>query len=275
MIKFCIEQGTAAEEQMALTGRLTNPAVEPELMLWNYSEPAIILGCSQRRQQAQWQQLQSTRRSGLDVICRRAGGGAVLAGPWMLSATLFIPVSHSLYRLSVPASFELFGRAWLATLAHSESDYAIDTELAHGDQFTPFNQRARMANVDWICFAGLSHGELLDTDGRKLVGLAQIRKKQCVALVSGLLLQPPPWQLLLNGNPQQSTEQSMQRCSTVLQQLIGSVVEKGVRIEPDSLGRLLLRCVFDEMLNNDIHVSIHVSTGAIPNVTPHSISQTF
>lgn len=228
-----------------LASKLASPAIEPELMVWDYTEPAIILGCSQRRHQPQWQALQRKRDSALSVVCRRAGGGVVLAGPWMLSATLFVPVSHVLSCLSLPASFELFGRAWSKTLMQG----GIDSELAQREDFAAFNQRAKRAGLDWICFAGLSHGELLDTDGRKLMGLAQIRKKQGLAVVSGLLLQTPPWYGLLSGHPQEAEEVTLQASNTVLQQLMGSVAVTGGLVERESLGRLL-----QEILNAEINL---------------------
>ena len=42
----------------------------------------------------------------------------------------------------------------------------------------------------------MSHGELVSADGRKLLGLAQIRKRNGVALVSGLHLSPCEWSVL-------------------------------------------------------------------------------
>ncbi|MFZ3220852.1 MAG: ligase, partial [Rhodoferax sp.] len=46
--------------------------------------------------------------------------------------------------------------------------------------------------------------ELVDAQGRKLVGLAQRRQRTGVLLVAGTLVSAPPWSLLCEamGNPQ-------------------------------------------------------------------------
>jgi lipoate---protein ligase len=243
VIKIRIERGSAVQEQEVLTSKLSRPVSVPELMVWDYTEPAIILGCSQRRNQTDWQDMRSKRKSALTVVCRRSGGGAVLAGPWMMSATLILPAAHALRQLSLPAGFELFGRAWSKALAK----VGIDNTLARSDRFAAFNQRAKAAALDWICFAGLSHGELLDADGRKLVGMAQIRQRRCSALVSGLFLQAPPWGVLLSANPQAGSQNALLKSNRVLQQLVGSVEGWGSGLESELLIKFLL-----ESLNREI-----------------------
>jgi hypothetical protein len=53
---------------------------------------------------------------------------------------------------------------------------------------------ARSAGMDWACFAGLSHGELIDGQGRKLLGTCQWRGRWGVVLSGGLLLGSTPWE---------------------------------------------------------------------------------
>jgi lipoate---protein ligase len=50
--------------------------------------------------------------------------------------------------------------------------------------------------LDWACFGSLSPWEVIDAQGRKLVGLAQRRRQSGVLLVAGTLIATPDWQLL-------------------------------------------------------------------------------
>jgi lipoate---protein ligase len=262
MIRLSIERGSAAQEQEVLASKLSRPVPVPELMVWSYTEPAIILGCSQKRYQTDWQDMRSKRKSSLTVVCRRSGGGAVLAGPWMLSATIFVPAAHPLSQLSLPASFELFGRAWSRALAK----VGIDNALANSDGVATFNQRAKAAALDWICFAGLSHGELLDADGRKLVGMAQIRQRQCAALVSGLFLQAPPWGALLSANPQAGSQNALMKSNLKLHQLVGAVEARSSGVESELLTKFLL-----ESLSIEIDSLCNVVVNPVYDLKPNAI----
>ena len=55
---------------------------------------------------------------------------------------------------------------------------------------------ANPIRLDWACFGGLSPWEVVDAQGRKLVGLAQRRRQTGALLVAGTLLSPPDWPLL-------------------------------------------------------------------------------
>ena len=53
-------------------------------------------------------------------------------------------------------------------------------------------------NLQWICFAGASHGELFDNKGRKLLGLAQVRKRHGIAVMMGMYDKPIDWPMLFS-----------------------------------------------------------------------------
>ncbi|MEH6578761.1 MAG: hypothetical protein V7731_16995 [Amphritea sp.] len=182
-------RGSMLDEQMMITEHLNAGISRPQLLLWQYDTAAIIMGCSQRPDEAQ---AQRAEQLGLPIVRRGSGGGAVLAGPWMLSATLFIPVEHPVAALNIIEIFSWLEKVWKQALIDSGVPCkGVDKALIDESKVI-----SKQHGVEWACYASLSHGEVVSPDGRKLVGLAQIRKRQGVALVSGLHLAPCDWRVL-------------------------------------------------------------------------------
>lgn len=190
--------GDMPAEQLQISEALAAKITHPALLFWRYDRPAVIMGRSQRPAE---ELLERGKTRGLDVQQRGSGGGAVFAGPWMLSVTMFLPADHPVAELGIIDIFKWFEAAWKRVLlAQGISCRSVDdAEIAQS------KETAKNAEVDWACYAGLSHGELVSENGRKLLGLAQIRKKNGVALVSGLHLGPSDWNVLadvVTANPQ-------------------------------------------------------------------------
>lgn len=184
-----IIQGSMLDEQRAITGLLNDGVEKPQLLLWQYDKAAVIMGCSQRPDDGQ---LQRAERAGLAIMRRGSGGGAVLAGPWMLSATLIIPPDHPVGKLDLIQLFGWFEQVWTKALI----DCGVSCKGVDKSLIDRSKQVSKDAGVQWACYASLSHGEVVSPDGRKLVGLAQIRKRKGIALVSGLHLQSCDWRAL-------------------------------------------------------------------------------
>lgn len=177
------------EEQGIITDLLNAGVRQPQLLLWQYDTPAIIMGCSQRPDDGQRQR---ALQEGLAIERRGSGGGAVLAGPWMLSVTVLVPAEHPVGQLDIIKIFSWLEQIWIRALQESGvSCKGVDKPLIEQSK-----QIAKREGVEWACYASLSHGEVVSLDGRKLVGLAQIRKRKGVALVSGLHLRSCDWQAL-------------------------------------------------------------------------------
>lgn len=166
---------------------LDNGVREPSAAMWTYSSVALILGRSQKSSAVM---LERAGEEGIDIVVRAAGGGAVIAGPWMCSHTLLVPPDHALARMSLPRSYEAVGEAWRRALGR----LGIPTHVAP-------RTTAGIAVIDhaahWACFAGLSCGELVGPDSRKILGLAQVRRRNGVAFCTGLLLTEPDWPRLV------------------------------------------------------------------------------
>lgn len=181
--------GTMPDEQQVISDYLKAGIEQPSLLLWQYRDPAVIMGCSQRPDEAQSDR---AMQAGLPIMRRGSGGGAVLAGPWMLSFTLFIPADHPIAELNIIDIFGWFEQIWMQTL----QQVGVPAQGVNKAMIDHSKKVAKEQSVDWACYAGLSHGEIVSLDGRKLVGLAQIRKRKGVALVSGLHLAACDWSLL-------------------------------------------------------------------------------
>lgn len=177
----------AHAEQAWIAEQLTTGLSVPQLALVEYFRPALIYGRRGGDEDA------ARRRAGeldYDLLRRRSGGGAVLAGPWLLGVNLLLPAAHGLAQLSPVESFRWFGRCWQQVLR----EQGRASQLADATSIATHNATAQAAALDWICFAGLGHGELLDMQGRKLLGLAQYRSRLGVLLSAGLLIAPTPWE---------------------------------------------------------------------------------
>ena len=185
-----ITVGDASSEQVKIRALLDAGVTRPQLMMWQYSLPALVLGRSQRPSPELLGRAMNER---IALVSRSSGGGAVLAGPWMLSLTLLLPAAHELARASLPAGYRSVGEACRRALER----FRMRTEIAHGAATSSSKQPPQSARPDWACFATVSHGELLTAGGRKIVGIAQVRRRDAVAICVGVLVDPPDWGALV------------------------------------------------------------------------------
>lgn len=158
----------------------------PAWRVWTYAVPSVVLGCAQRGLYADVLQRLDGRH---EVLMRASGGGAVLSGPWLVGVSVALPPSHDWVRESPVDSYREFGHLHVAALkamgVPSRTLPPLSSVTANG---TP--------EIDWACFGGLSAWELVNSEGRKLTGLAQRRCKQGVLLVAGTLTGLTDWALL-------------------------------------------------------------------------------
>jgi lipoate-protein ligase A len=149
--------------------------------VWRYDRAAVVLGRGQRSDAA----LEArARRLGLEVHGRATGGGAVLAGPWMIGATVVLPPGHRRAIPDLRASYRWLGEAhgrWLERLGVRVE--LVDKPVDRG--------------LGWACYGGSSYGEL-DAGGAKLVGLAQARRRTGALFSAGTLVSRVPWELLVD-----------------------------------------------------------------------------
>lgn len=152
------------------------PLREPIVRVAIGSRALLVLGRSQRGLPVD--------ETVLPVVRRASGGGAVLAGPWLLRATVSLPPRHRLTQGGIVAAARWFGDVHLRWLRAHGIDAA---ELYDGP-----------STDHWACFAGRGPGEIV-VDGRKIAGIAQRWGAARITLSGGTLLTPPPWQLLVRA----------------------------------------------------------------------------
>lgn len=124
---------------------------------------------------------------GPEILVRSSGGGAVLAGPWMLAASVALPADHVLVSGGAIDSYRWLGECVAAALR--------ECGVAAARAIAP-QKMARTRNPsEWACFGALSPWEVVAGE-RKIAGLAQVRRRRGILLVTGVLLEAPPWELL-------------------------------------------------------------------------------
>lgn len=175
----------AAAEQSWNHVQLHSAVDRPKIVFWTCRNPAVVLGGAQKSSP---DMCQRSRQSGIDLLKRRAGGGAVLVGPWMLSMSLVVPPGHPLASMGLHASYEWLGGVHAAAL----QSIGIASQVLRSDDIA---RREPDNALSWACYGGFSVGEIV-VDGRKLVGLAQLRSKRGVLFVSGAHLYSPDWGVL-------------------------------------------------------------------------------
>lgn len=150
------------------------------------SRPALVIGSGQKLSDVDHTAL---RQQGVTIHRRSSGGTAVLFVPGLLMQDIALPLEHPLYHPDVSESYRWLGDVWQATLAQFGIHTSlIDIAAARADRQTldPLIARA--------CFGGQSPYEVL-VAGRKLVGFAQIRRREGVLFQVGLYTHWPGRQL--------------------------------------------------------------------------------
>ena len=155
----------AANGETGLTATIVSPA-------------ALVLGSAQSEADA---------ATALDVVRRGTGGGAVLCDAGTLLIDLAAPGGHPLAVEDVTEAYRPVGetlQAALGGLGLACRTVGVEEARAMDD--------ARKAAARRACWAGLSPYELVLADGRKLVGLAQRRRKGAVLHQIAIPVTTPP-----------------------------------------------------------------------------------
>lgn len=138
------------------------PALAPTIV----APPALVLGSAQPEADA---------LTTLDVVKRGTGGGAVLCDAGTLLIDLAVPAGHALAPADVTDAYRPLGEALQAALG----GLGVDCRTVTVEEARTMDD-ARKAAARRACWAGLSPYELVLGDGRKLVGLAQRRRRGAV-----------------------------------------------------------------------------------------------
>lgn len=195
--------GLDAEAEQQWNARQLQEAVTaPLIKVWTYRQGAVVLGRSQHA----LADGPAPAPGMLPLVKRGAGGGAVLVGPWLLSASILLPLDDPrIAGVSIPDSYRWLGEAMVQALA----ELGVQARTV-----PPAEQLRAPAELAWACFAGVAPWEVVVDDPatgamRKLVGFAQRRSRHGVLLALGVLMQPAPWRQLAEplGQPARLADQ--------------------------------------------------------------------
>lgn len=181
---------------LALTDVLLQSAAErPPLLYWQIADPAaMVLGIGESFSDLN---ITACQQEGLRIYRRAAGGTAVLAGPDLLSLDVILPPGHPLAGRDIVEAYRWFGELWAATLQGlGLPARTVPPAEAHAPRTrSALAQAGRLEHLlRQSCYGAVSPYEVV-VNGRKLVGLDQVRRKVGFLFQGGLLLRWEPERL--------------------------------------------------------------------------------
>ena len=159
----------AAEGQTGLAATIVSP-------------PTLVLGSAQSETDA---------ATSADVVRRGTGGGAVFCDEGVLLIDLAVPAGHALAPEDVTEAYRPLGEA----VQHALAGLGVDCRTVGVEEARAMDD-ARKAAARRACWAGLSPYEIVLGDGRKLVGLAQRRRRGAVLHQVAIPVTTPPAEVL-------------------------------------------------------------------------------
>ena len=242
--------GALAGAEAMLDGLLASR--QPAVRWYVVTPPALMLGASQRASDVD---LKACRTAGIKLYKRAAGGTLVLADSTLAGLDVALPIAHPLVLSDVTQSYRWLGSAWREALRALELNAELVTvEAARADQRAA---RDGMRGPRVACFGGLSPYEVT-VGGRKVVGLAQVRRRHGVLLQSAVLLRWTPEALsaLVPGDAGERGRLAaeLRRRAAGLDELIGYDVSAETIVETtnDALSACGLASVRDEWSSEEL-----------------------
>jgi len=193
---------------------------------------AVVVGLGLRRRVSEVVDLARCDAAGIEVLVRRAGGGAVLVGPdRMLCGAICVPLPDSKLGDDLTESYRWLGEHFSAGLVASGVQQARRVEvdearadvgmLKAGDDTV---SRLLLA----ACYGALSPHEVV-VGTAKLVGLAQVRRRHAALFQVGVLLQDQSpladWLMVPDEPTRAALRTALARRTVGLKQLPGPVTD--------------------------------------------------
>jgi lipoate-protein ligase A len=161
---------------------------DPAVLYWSIAQPVgLVLGFSQKQDGLNQEVVAKTH---IPLYHRRAGGTAVLVGPWLLSLDVVLPKDHPLILPDIVKSYHWLGKAWVETLRHfGVSSRTVSPEEAHAqrDLLKHAGTAQHEALLRRACYGAISPYEVV-VGQQKVVGLDMIRRQRGSLLQAGVLL---------------------------------------------------------------------------------------
>ena len=151
------------------------------LRMYSWSRDAVILGIGQSASQLDFE---ACREAGCDILRRISGGTAVYHDRNTVSFQLVLPDGHPNLTYDIHRNYRLIAEIAVSMLA----SFGVQTRLA---SISEAGGDAPPSGLEAICFSSLSPYEIL-AGNRKLVGLAQVRRRTVSALQGMVYLRNDP-----------------------------------------------------------------------------------
>lgn len=149
---------------------------DPRREVWWFEvdRPALVLGSAQSPASVDEER---ARRSGVEIVRRRSGGGAVWLDPSSVTwVDVILPVGDRLWQDDVGRAAEWLGDVWRSALTELG---VVGLEVHRGPM-------RRDDDAALVCFAGLAAGEV-HRDGRKIVGISSRRTRRAARFQCSVL----------------------------------------------------------------------------------------
>lgn len=170
-------------DHMARTDLLVRSAKSDGSVVWWHSSDkrSLVVGPSLKSRIEQ-------SDSKIPVFVRPSGGGAVLAGPGLLGLDVALPAHHNFLTGDVIDDYEWFAQVWrdaLCCLGIEASCLTVTQARDMSKESDPYPEN-KLA-----CFATVSPYEIM-VEGKKVVGLSQVRRGGGVLLAAAIHINLPP-----------------------------------------------------------------------------------
>jgi lipoate---protein ligase len=161
----------------------------PAIRWCTTAPPALYLGASQKPAAVD---AAACRAAGLAVYKRASGGTVVLADEGLLGLDVVVPPHDPLWLDDLTQSYRWLGAAWTEALRSVGVPASLVSVQAARADARDVREEARLARA--ACFGALSPFEVT-VQGRKVVGLAQVRRRTGALFQAAVLLRWVPAQL--------------------------------------------------------------------------------
>ena len=176
-----------------------------------------MLGCAQRSLRTT---IEKRIAGTIDIVDRDSGGGAVLAGPWLVSVSVVLPHWHPLLGKNLGDSYRGLAQLHLSAL----ENFGVAARAWFPSELIVVPALGDPA-LDWACFGRLSPWEVISTGGQKLVGLAQKRNQNGVLLVGGTLIKCVDWKLLCDAMARRDHLDALTRRTISVEEIRGVAID--------------------------------------------------
>lgn len=167
-------------DHFARSDALARLACTPTVWWHSTDCPTLIVGAGQRVDDSVRKACEAL---GVCLVKRQAGGTSVFASAGVLGLDIVLPTGYRLVSSDVVEGYRWLGEIWAFALEElSVASHLVTTEEARA-AVPPEDDVADALRT--ACFGTLSPYEVL-SNGRKLVGLAQVRRRAGVLLQSGV-----------------------------------------------------------------------------------------